>query len=303
MRALASTLLKVKRQLENFQGEIVLNWWQLFSQICRYAQFPASRPLKTIWRLPGNNPARDTTICRKQGNRLYTLRCGDLWIELGDTMRSVSEPPKMPQMGLRIGLCRWNSDSSQSVIEIREKKPQSPTVRSSCDHPARKTLIYSSAVSCCRGVCAHRNDPVDPKCSSLPDEAREFCPIQEETTVSPAVSNRPTRMRRFCWSISTTLFGPEGNDLELAHRNSQASVHLRLFVWLWIPLEQSCRGRAHLAICDEFEAQSTKNTTGSWPVLTKRSLSLCLCAGQYLWCRIWPWLLAVQVTNQRRMNC
>ena len=128
-----------------------------------------------------------------------------------------------------------------------------------------KLTIYNSQTNkkLLEEYARHRRDPTDPKCSALEIEARELRPI-------PGTSDFHLTMRLESLDAREKIFGMgqyqqpglnlKGGDIELAHRNSQASVPFALsslgYGLLW---NNPGIGRAVLGTNTmSFEAYSTK---------------------------------------------
>ncbi|KAJ0421871.1 glycosyl hydrolases family 31-domain-containing protein [Aspergillus carlsbadensis] len=127
-----------------------------------------------------------------------------------------------------------------------------------------KIMIYNAAgKKLLEEYARHRRDPTDPKCSALEIEARELRPI-------PGSSDYHLTLRFESLDPREKIFGMgqyqqpglnlKGSDIELAHRNSQASVPFALssrgYGLLW---NNPGIGRAVLGTNTmSFEAYSTK---------------------------------------------
>lgn len=108
----------------------------------------------------------------------------------------------------------------------------------------------------------HRNDLLDPKCSSLEVEAREFKPIigGDYRLTMRLESVDPEEKIFGMGQYQQPYLNIKGHDLELAHRNSQASVPFALsslgygFLWNNPSVGRAVLGKNTMS----FEAYSTK---------------------------------------------
>ncbi|KAJ5403678.1 Glycoside hydrolase family 31 [Penicillium cosmopolitanum] len=119
--------------------------------------------------------------------------------------------------------------------------------------PRGKVIIYdSNGTKLLEEYARHRRDPRDPKCSALEIEARELRPILG--------GDYHLTMRFESLDRREKIFGMGSTELELAHRNSQASVPFavssRGYGFLW---NNPGIGRAMLGTnVMSFEAYSTR---------------------------------------------
>jgi alpha-D-xyloside xylohydrolase len=124
-------------------------------------------------------------------------------------------------------------------ISKNEATIENGTIRATVSKRGKIMMYNSKGDILLEEYARHRRDLMDPKCSSLEIEAREFKPI-------PGGDYHLT-MRLESVSSKEKIYGMgqyqqdsldlKGHDLELAHRNSQASVPFALsslgYGFLW----------------------------------------------------------------------
>lgn len=130
--------------------------------------------------------------------------------------------------------------------------------------PRGKVTIYNAkGAKLLEEYARHRKDPLDPKCSALEIEARELKPILGgDYHLTMRFESLDPKEKIFgMGQYQQPLLNLKGADLELAHRNSQASVPFavssRGYGFLW---NNPAIGRAVFGTnVMSFEAYSTKS--------------------------------------------
>ncbi|KAL4780185.1 glycosyl hydrolases family 31-domain-containing protein [Aspergillus varians] len=167
---------------------------------------------------------------------------------------ALSSKPQTPNAAIQLPLEKEN-EKEASITNGKIHAVVTPR--------GKLTIVNSHGTKLLEEYARHRRDPTDPKCSALEIEARELRPI-------PGTSDFHLTSRFESLDPREKIFGMgqyqqpalnlKGSDIELAHRNSQASVPFALssrgYGFLW---NNPGIGRAVLGTNTmSFEAYSTK---------------------------------------------
>lgn len=171
----------------------------------------------------------------QQGSRLiFRYDAEKLWIEPwgANALRvRATKLAQMPDENWALQMEVPASTAAKSSISIDDAKGATITnghIKATVS-PFGKIMIYNTSTGqlLMEEYARNRNDLLDPKCSSLQIEAREFAPI-------PGTGNYRLSARFESVDPNERIYGMgqyqqpflnlKGLDLELAHRNSQASV-------------------------------------------------------------------------------
>jgi alpha-D-xyloside xylohydrolase len=201
----------------------------------------------------------------KQENRLvYRYDAEILWIEAWGSNALRIRATKMPQMGTEDWALQMKTASSQPVIEIGEEEASltNGTVKALITSRGKLLVYNSTGKLLLEEYVRNRNDLLDPKCSSLQIEAREFCPIPGGDYRVTCRFESPDKNEKIygMGQYQQPYLDLKGMDLELAHRNSQASVPFAVsshgygFLWNNPAIGRATFGKHVMS----FEAQSTK---------------------------------------------
>ncbi|KAL4967927.1 putative glycosyl hydrolase [Aspergillus stella-maris] len=191
-----------------------------------------------------------------------------LWVEPWSNNAFRIRAMKLAAMPTEDWALSSKPETSNSSIELPPDKEKEATItngkiKAVVSKRGKLTIYNSDGKTLLEEYARHRRDPTDPKCSALEIEARELRPI-------PGSSDFHLTMRLESQHPKEKIFGMgqyqqpglnlKGSDIELAHRNSQASVPFALsslgYGLLW---NNPGIGRAVLGTNTmSFEAYSTK---------------------------------------------
>jgi len=167
----------------------------------------------------------------QEGNRLiFRYDAEKLWIEPWGADAFRVRATKLAQMPTENWALEEEVAEAKSVIDINDDVGTitNGNIKAVVSKYG-KIMMYnvSTGKLLLEEYARHRKDLLDPKCSSLDIEAREFAPI-------PGTANYRLSLRLESLDPNEKLYGMgqyqmpylnlKGLDLELAHRNSQASV-------------------------------------------------------------------------------
>ncbi|OCL08055.1 glycoside hydrolase family 31 protein [Glonium stellatum] len=200
-----------------------------------------------------------------KGHRLiYHYDAEEVWIEPWGQNALRVRATKQHTMPLENWALERTPADTNPEIHVREKEASIVNGKVKAIISSRgKIMLYNS-----RGellmeeYSRNRRDPLDPKCSAIEVEAREFKPIpggNYHLTLRLESLNKNERIYGM-GQYQHEYLDLKGLDLELAHRNSQASVPFALsslgYGFLW---NNPSVGRAVLGKnITSFEAYSTK---------------------------------------------
>ncbi|KAL4866827.1 hypothetical protein BDV12DRAFT_187145 [Aspergillus spectabilis] len=203
------------------------------------------------------------------GNKLI-FRFDDhlLWIEPWGSNALRVRATKLASMPTEDWALSSNPESSKSSMEVSEDKDKEATITNgkikAVVTKRGKITIYNATTGkkLLEEYARHRRDPTDPKCSALEIEARELRPILGgDFHLNMRFESLDPREKIFgMGQYQQPALNLKGSDIELAHRNSQASVPFALsslgYGFLW---NNPGIGRAVLGTNTmSFEAYSTK---------------------------------------------
>jgi alpha-D-xyloside xylohydrolase len=167
-----------------------------------------------------------------ENNRLiYRYDAETLWIEAWGSNALRVRATKLPRMPVENWALLEEPGTVNPSISIDEKEGTftNGTIKAVVSAASGKLMIYNAANGklLLEEYARNRNDLHDPKCSSLLVEAREFRP-------NPGSGDYHLSVRFESLDRNEKIYGMgqyqhqyldlKGLDLELAHRNSQASV-------------------------------------------------------------------------------
>ncbi|CBF89822.1 putative glycosyl hydrolase [Aspergillus nidulans FGSC A4] len=190
-----------------------------------------------------------------------------LWVEPWSENALRVRATKLAAMPAENWALSSRPQSDRSAIELPSDKNGEATISNGkikgvVTKRGKLTIYNSKGTKLLEEYARHRRDPTDPKCSALEIEARELRPILG--------GDFHLTMRFESLDAKEKIFGMgqyqqpglnlKGSDIELAHRNSQASVPFALssrgYGFLW---NNPAIGRAVLGTNTmSFEAYSTK---------------------------------------------
>ncbi|PWY86985.1 hypothetical protein BO70DRAFT_215150 [Aspergillus heteromorphus CBS 117.55] len=155
--------------------------------------------------------------------------------------------------------------TTRPVIQIEESKDSTISngkVKATVSQRGKITIYNHKGVKLLEEYARHRRDPKDPKCSALEIEARELRPILGgDFHLTMRFESLDSKEKLFgMGQYQQPLLNLKGTDIELAQRNSQASIPFALssrgYGFLW---NNPAIGRAVLGTNTmSFEAYSTK---------------------------------------------
>ncbi|RAL64336.1 hypothetical protein DID88_001812 [Monilinia fructigena] len=176
------------------------------------------------------------TMLYSQGNRLvYRYDAEELWIEpwgpnaLRIRSTKESQYPNPDEL--------WalqHIKSSDPIINIEEKEASitNGSIRSTVTSRGKVIIYNSQGKILLEEYARHRLDISDPKCSAINIEAREFKPNPGGSSIHHLTmrfeSQEKTEKIFGMGQYQQPYLDLKGLDLELAHRNSQASVPFAL---------------------------------------------------------------------------
>jgi alpha-D-xyloside xylohydrolase len=199
---------------------------------------------------------------QKQNRLVYRYDAEQLWIEPWGANAFRVRATKTNTMSME----EWalqEPPPSEAKISISENEAtiENGKIRAAVSKRGKIMMYNSKGELLLEEYARHRRDLTDPKCSALEVEAREFKPI-------PGGGYHLT-MRFESVSSKEKIYGMgqyqqdsldlKGHDLELAHRNSQASVPFALsslgygFLWNNPGIGRAVLGKNVMS----FEAYST----------------------------------------------
>ncbi|OOF97331.1 glycoside hydrolase family 31 protein [Aspergillus carbonarius ITEM 5010] len=156
-------------------------------------------------------------------------------------------------------------ESGRPIIKIEKNNDSSISngkIKATVSHRGKITIYNHKGVKLLEEYARHRRDPKDPKCSALEIEARELRPILggDFHLTMRFESLDPKEKIYGMGQYQQPFLNLKGTDIELAHRNSQASIPFALsslgYGFLW---NNPAIGRAVLGTNTmSFEAYSTK---------------------------------------------
>ncbi len=177
---------------------------------------------------------------QKQNRLIYRYDAEQLWIEPWGPNAFRVRATKVSTMPTDDWALQEPASSDVKIsISKNEATIENGTIRATVSKRGKIMMYNSKGDILLEEYARHRRDLMDPKCSSLEIEAREFKPI-------PGGDYHLT-MRLESVSSKEKIYGMgqyqqdsldlKGHDLELAHRNSQASVPFALsslgYGFLW----------------------------------------------------------------------
>jgi alpha-D-xyloside xylohydrolase len=201
---------------------------------------------------------------QKQNRLIYRYDAEQLWIEPWGANAFRVRATKMSTMPTVDWALQEPAGSEVSIsLSENEATVKNGKIRATISKRGKIMMYNSKGEPLLEEYARHRRDLTDPKCSALEVEAREFKPI-------PGGDYHLT-MRFESVSSKEKIYGMgqyqqdsldlKGHDLELAHRNSQASVPFALsslgygFLWNNPGIGRAVLGKNVLS----FEAYSTRS--------------------------------------------
>ncbi len=206
---------------------------------------------------------------------VYRYDAEEVWIEAwgpdGLRVRGTKES-RMPEEDWAL-ICKGKAEAELSYTE-QGARIANGKIRAEITKLGKITMYHADGRLILEEYCRNRRDLLDPKCSAIEVEAREFKPIQG--------GDYHLTMRFESVDKEEKIYGMgqyqqpyldlKGLDLELAHRNSQASVPFALsslgygFLWNNPGVGRAVFGKNIMS----FEAYSTKTldywvTAGNTP--------------------------------------
>lgn len=201
---------------------------------------------------------------QKQNRLIYQYDAEQLWIEPWGANAFRVRATKMSTMPT-VDWALQEPAASEVSISLSENEGaiKNGKIRATISKRGKIMMYSSKGELLLEEYARHRRDLTDPKCSALEVEAREFKPI-------PGGDYHLT-MRFESVSSKEKIYGMgqyqqnsldlKGHDLELAHRNSQASVPFALsslgygFLWNNPGIGRAVLGKNVMS----FEAYSTRS--------------------------------------------
>jgi alpha-D-xyloside xylohydrolase len=201
---------------------------------------------------------------QKQNRLIYRYDAEQLWIEPWGANAFRVRATKMSTMPTVDWALQEPAGSEVSIsLSENEATVKNGKIRATISKRGKIMMYNSKGEPLLEEYARHRRDLTDPKCSALEVEAREFKPI-------PGGDYHLT-MRFESVSSKEKIYGMgqyqqdgldlKGHDLELAHRNSQASVPFALsslgygFLWNNPGIGRAVLGKNVMS----FEAYSTRS--------------------------------------------
>jgi alpha-D-xyloside xylohydrolase len=201
---------------------------------------------------------------QKQNRLIYRYDAERLWIEPWGANAFRVRATKMSTMPTVDWALQEPAGSEVSIsLSENEATVKNGKIRATISKRGKIMMYNSKGEPLLEEYARHRRDLTDPKCSALEVEAREFKPI-------PGGDYHLT-MRFESVSSKEKIYGMgqyqqdsldlKGHDLELAHRNSQASVPFALsslgygFLWNNPGIGRAVLGKNVMS----FEAYSTRS--------------------------------------------
>jgi len=201
---------------------------------------------------------------QKQNRLIYRYDAERLWIEPWGANAFRVRATKMSTMPTVDWALQEPAGSEVSIsLSENEATVKNGKIRATISKRGKIMMYNSKGEPLLEEYARHRRDLTDPKCSALEVEAREFKPI-------PGGDYHLT-MRFESVSSKEKIYGMgqyqqdsldlKGHDLELAHRNSQASVPFALsslgygFLWNNPGIGRAVLGKTVMS----FEAYSTRS--------------------------------------------
>lgn len=213
----------------------------------------------------------------QEGNRLtFRYDAEKLWIEpWGENALRVraTKLSKMPEENWALEE-KVKEVNSSIKISGSEATITNGNVKAVISRPG-KIIIYNTSTGkvLLEEYSRNRNDLLDPKCSSLQIEAREFAPVPGTESFKLSArfeSQDPNEKIYGMGQYQMPFLNLKGLDLELAHRNSQASVPFAVsslgygFLWNNPGVGRATFGKHVMT----FEAYST-TILDYWVVVSK----------------------------------
>jgi alpha-D-xyloside xylohydrolase len=200
---------------------------------------------------------------QKDNRLIFRYDAEELWIEPWGHNAFRVRATKMSSMPREDWALQTPSPTTPSItITTKEAKITNGKITATITKLGKLTMHSSKGALLLEEYARNRRDVLDPKCSAIEVEAREFKPI-------PGGDYHLT-MRFESVSGKEKIYGMgqyqqdaldlKGHDLELAHRNSQASVPFMLsslgygFLWNNPGIGRAVLGKNIMS----FEAYSTK---------------------------------------------
>lgn len=198
------------------------------------------------------------------GRLIYRYDSEQLWVEpWGDNAVRV-RATKMHQMPDEDWALLEKPKVGHSKVTISEKEAKLVNGKITVTiSKAGKLMIYNQKGDILlEEYSRHRRDLFDPKCSALEVEAREFKPILGgDYHLTLRFESDPDEKLFGMGQYQQPRLNLKGQDLELAHRNSQASVPFAVSsLGYGILINNPAIGRAVFGMnITSFEAYSTKS--------------------------------------------
>lgn len=200
----------------------------------------------------------------RDGNRLvYRFDAEILWIEPWGTNGLRVKATKTSSMPLENWALNEPSHSTVNVhITEKEASLTNGKIKAVVSQRGKLIISNSSGKVLLEEYTRNRHDPLDPKCGALEIEGREFKPILGGDYHLTARFESLDRHEKFygMGQYQQPQLDLKGHDLELAHRNSQASIPFALsslgygFLWNNPAVGRAVFGKNVMS----FEAYSTK---------------------------------------------
>ncbi|OJJ44145.1 hypothetical protein ASPZODRAFT_72514 [Penicilliopsis zonata CBS 506.65] len=201
----------------------------------------------------------------QEKNRLvYRYDAEVLWIEPWGPHALRVRCTKQNQMPSEDWALHTRPESDTPVIEVGKESASITNGKIKAVVSSRgKIIVYNAAgTPLLEEYSRNRRDLLDPKCSALEVEAREFIPIPGgDYRLTGRFESLDPRERIYgMGQYQQPYLDLKGLDLELAHRNSQASVPFAVssrgygFLWNNPSVGRAVFGKNTMS----FEAQSTK---------------------------------------------
>lgn len=198
------------------------------------------------------------------GRLIYRYDSEQLWVEpWGDNAVRVRATKIHTMPADDWALLGKPKTSSQSVVSISSGKAQvqNGKITVTVSKAGKLVITNQKGEVLLEEYSRNRRDLVDPKCSALEIEAREFKPIPGgDYHLTMRFESDPDEKLMGMGQYQQPRLNLKGQDIELAHRNSQASVPFALSsLGYGILINNPAIGRAVFGTnITSFEAYSTQ---------------------------------------------
>lgn len=164
----------------------------------------------------------------KKDNRLiYHYDAEELWIEAwgANALRiRATKERQMPEEDW--ALCRKGPDRGEITFTEKGAELTNGKIRAEITKSGKLMIYHADGRLLLEEYCRNRRDVLDPKCSAIEVEAREFKPISGgDYHLTQRFESLDRKEKIYgMGQYQQPYLDLKGLDLELAHRNSQASV-------------------------------------------------------------------------------